>query len=81
MGNPKCAFKLKLDVRCENHARLNSDYCHQHNNLACRVCGCQATHICYENTFCDCQIPLCDSQYCITVHDLEFKHARTIWEW
>ena len=81
MSYKKCIFRLDQNNKCGVTTRYQSDYCNDHYEMRCHVCNGPATHICFETVFGDCRVPLCSNTFCITKHDLDFKHARTIWEW
>lgn len=54
----------KCNEKCEG------DYCHQHTNKKCFVCGSQATHECDNTQGLVCGSPLCDSLVCDTIHEI-----------
>lgn len=63
-----CNFNKAWIGICKNENVNGKEYCTEHLEIKCSICGEQATHDCDETGQFVCGTPLCDSQECILKH-------------
>lgn len=64
----RCKFDMAWIGECNKETIKGSDYCEEHLDLKCCVCGKQATHSCTWASSLSCGAPLCDSKKCRDKH-------------
>jgi hypothetical protein len=70
----KCKFTKAWIGKC--NVETENEYCEEHSEMKCSVCGEQATHDCYETGFLVCGSPLCDSELCKIVHYIRQHNCK-----
>lgn len=63
-----CKFRKAWVGNCKNDKVENTNYCTEHMEQKCSVCGEQATHDCSETNQFVCGVLLCDSNKCKLEH-------------
>ena len=63
-----CKFNRSWIGICKNDNAEGEEYCNEHLNIKCSVCGEQATHDCPIASQLVCGTPLCDSLECKLQH-------------
>lgn len=66
----KCKYVISWKGKCNKES--DSEYCEEHTEKKCCICGEQATHGCDNTQFLVCGFPLCDSLVCDTIHEVLF---------
>ena len=63
-----CKFNKAWSGLCEKDVVSGLEYCEEHSQIKCSICGKQATHDCGETAMLVCGVPLCDSDECKLQH-------------
>lgn len=68
-GFAGCEFEKAWIGKCDKDIKGAGDYCDQHKNTKCAVCGKQATQECPDSIMSlVCGAPLCNDDYCRIIH-------------
>lgn len=70
----KCKFTKAWIGKCNNETE--NEYCQEHSEMKCSVCGEQATHDCYETGFLVCGSPLCSNKMCEIIHYIRMHKCQ-----
>jgi hypothetical protein len=63
-----CKFNKAWIGICNKENIIGEEYCEEHLQIKCSVCGEQATHDCHETNQFVCGTPLCDKLDCKLIH-------------
>ena len=76
-GGPTCPFTDSFGDRCPAKPPMGDVYCHEHQVVACSVCGGQATGNCGQQGSIGgpCGFPVCGKKRCRDAH-LEKWHPE-----
>lgn len=75
-----CKFDEAWRGTCKKGVVKGGEYCFEHSNIKCFICGEQATHTCPEALQLVCGVPLCEKENCkIRHHPKFYKFTASRW--